>query len=325
MLTLRFFFSVLIPLWLLSVPASSYGEQVDRVVAVVNEDAITLSELNETLQPYARQISESAYESEKKREMLYSIRKDVLNRMIDERLADQESKRLGVSVNETDVGQQIEQIKSEHLFTEEELEKALAVEGYTLEEYRMRIREQLLRVKLVNIEVKSKIAITEKDIRDYYEEYKESYQGQKKYHLRVILIRVTSSATSDERADARKRIESVKEKLQAGAAFDGLARQYSEDVTAKDGGDLGMFLLEELAPELRETVRSLSEQEVSPVLATPQGYQLLMLEELATSPGKSLKEARIEIQETLYQEIVEEKYKAWLAALRGRSYVKIIQ
>jgi peptidyl-prolyl cis-trans isomerase SurA len=319
------FLTVLIPLWLLLGAAALYGELADRIVAIVNEDAITLSELNEALEPYARQIRASVYEPEEERKMLFSIRQDVLNRMIDDKLTNQETERLRVSVDERDVDQQIEQIKSEHFFTEEELKKALGAEGYTLEQYRKRIKEQLLRVKLINIEVKSRIAITEKEIRDYYEEHKKAYQGKKKYHLRTILIRVPSSAAAYERADAMKRIEAVEEKFNSGAAFDELAKQYSEDVTAKDGGDLGMFFLEELSPQFQETVRSMNEGQVSRVLQTPQGYQVMMLQEIRNSPGKTLKEATIEIQERLYREVVEEKYKAWLMALRHRSYIKIIQ
>lgn len=319
------FIPVLILLWLLLGAAAVCGELVDRIVAIVNDDTITLSELNEALGPYAGQIRESLYESEKKRKMLFKLREDILNRMIDQKLTDQESKRLGVSVHEGEVDKRIEQVKREHFFTEEELKKAIAAEGYTLEEYREQIKEQMLRIRLINVEVKSKIAITEKEIRDYYEKLKEAYQEKKKYHLRSILIRAPFSATADQRADALKRIEAVVNELKAGAAFDELAMRYSEDVTAKEGGDLGLFSLEELSPEFQETVRWMKEGEISPVLETSQGYQVLMLQEINKSPGKTLKEARIEIQERLYREVVEEKYKAWLKALRKRSHIKIIQ
>ncbi|NVM20964.1 MAG: peptidylprolyl isomerase [Desulfobacterales bacterium] len=314
-----------IPLWLLFAAPAAYGELVDRIVAIVNDDAITLSDLTEALEPYARQIRDSLYKPEQERKMLFKLREDILAGMIDQKLTDQESRRLGVSVHESEVDQRIEQIKREHFLAEEELKKSLAAEGYSLEEYRKQIKEQMLRIKLINIEVKSKIAVTEKEIRDYYEKNKETYQGKNKYHLRTILIRAPALATADQKADAAKKMEVVVKELEAGASFDEVARRYSEDATAKEGGDLGLLRLEELSPEFKEAVCSMKEGQTSPVVETPHGYQILMVQEIKHLPGKTLKEARIEIQERLYRELVEEKYSAWLKGLRERAYVKIIR
>ena len=304
---------------------AGYAELVDRIVAIVNDDVITLSELDEALEPYARQIREAYYSPQTKREMLFKLRQDMLNKMIDEKLTYQETERLHVSVDDRDVDQHIEQIKSEHFLTEEELRKSLAAEGYTLEEYRERIKEQMLRMRLINIEVKSKIAVTEKDIREYYEEHTEDYRGTQKYHLRTILIRVPPFAGADQEKAALEQVESIVKDLKTGAAFDELAKQYSQDGTAESGGDLGLFTLDELSAEFQETVKQMAEGQISPVIQTSNGYQVLMLQEIKKIPGKTLKEARIEIHERLYRDLVEEKYKAWLAALRDRSYVKIIQ
>ena len=322
---INFFGFLIILCSLVSGAVAGYAELVDRIVAAVNDDAITLSELNEAIEPYVQQIREAHYPPEARREILFKLRQDILNKLIDEKLTSQETARLNVSVDDREVDQHIEQIKSEHFLTEEELRKSLAAEGYTLEEYRQRIKEQILRVRLINIEVKSKIAVTEKDIRDYYEEHKEDYQGVRKYHLRTILIRVPPSASADQEKAALEKMESIVEMLESGAAFDELAKQYSQDGTAAAGGDLGLFALDELSAEFQETVRRMAEGQISPVLHTPKGYQILMLQEMKKMPGKTLKEARIEIHERLYRELVEEKYRAWLKALRDRSHVKIIQ
>lgn len=304
---------------------AGYAELVDRIVAIVNDDVITLSELDGALEPYVQQVREARYPRETKRQMLFKLRQDILNKMIDEKLTHQETERLHVSVDNRDVDQHIEQIKSEHFLTEEELRKSLAAEGYTLEEYRERIKEQLLRIRLINIEVKSKIAVTEKDIREYYEKHKQDYQGTQKYHLRTILIGVPPSAGSDQEKAALEKIQSIVKAFKSGAAFDELAKQYSQDGTAESGGDLGLFTLDELSAEFQETVRRMAEGQVSPVIQTSNGYRILMLEEIKKTPGKTLKEVRIEIHERLYRDLVEEKYKAWLTTLRDRSYVKIIQ
>ncbi len=300
-----------------------HAEVVDRVVAVVNGDCIALSELSERLQPYLRKLREANYPPEAEREMLFKLRMDVLNRMIDEKLTSQEAEKLEVKVSDSEVDAQIERIKSQHFITEEDLRKSLAEEGLTLEEYRERLRAQILQATLVNIEVKSKIAITDKDIRDYYEENRGSYEEIKTYHLRTILIKTTVSASSDDKEAARAMMESIVRALYSGAPFDELARKYSEDSSAAAGGDLGQFSLDELSVQVQEALRNMSKGQVSSTLETPEGYRILMVQDIEQKPGKSMEEARTEIQEKLYQRVVGEEYEAWLKALRERSYVKI--
>ncbi len=314
-----------IPLWLLLWVMPSYGELIDRIVAIVNEDVVTLSELNEAVLPYAQQIRSGSNDTEEERQMLFKVRHDILERMIDRKVTEQQGKKLGVSVGETDVDQRIEQIKEEHSYTEEELKKVLLAEGNTLEEYRKQIREQLLGIKLINMEVKSKIAITEKEIQDYYAGHQDVYGEKKKYHLRTILVRVQSWQRGEDKLRAQKKTEAIALQLRSGMPFEEVAKKYSEDETANDGGDIGWFSIEELSAELRETVRWMNQGDVSSALETAHGYQILLLEEIKESAGKTLKEARIEIQEKIYRKMVEERYDTWLKDLRENSYIKVVQ
>jgi len=322
---MKVLFAGLIPVFLLLGAAPVGGEVVDRIVAIVNEDVITLSELNEEAEPYAKKIADGFYGPEEKRRMLFKVREEILNKMIDQTLTDQESKRLGISVLESEVDQRLEKIKSQRFLTEEDLQRALAAEGYTLEEYRKKLKEQMLQIKLINVEVKSKIAITEEEIRNDYDQHRQAYEEKKAYHLRTILVKVSDLATVEDKEDALRKMRAIVEAFKGGAAFDELARQYSDDITAKEGGDLGLFSLEELSNQFRETVRWMKAGEISPVLETPQGYQLLMLQGIQHAEGKTFAEAKIEIEERLFRKLVDDKYGEWLQGLRKRSYIKVIQ
>ena len=319
------FFRLLMLLLVLTWTIPCQAELVDRIVAIVNDEVITLSELDAAVSPYTSQIQTAAYSPEEKQEMLFQVRRDILDRMIDRKLTEQKGKALGVSVSESEVDQRIERIKEEEFLTEEALRKALADEGYTLEEYRKRIKSQLLGIKLINREVKSKVAITEDEIRAYYEDHGSAYTGQKKYHLRTILVRVNSWENRAAKTAAQDKIETIATKLRAGVPFEDLARRYSEDITAESGGDIGWFSIGELTKELRETVRWMEEGQVSPVLETEQGYQILKLEKIEGTTGKTLEEAKDEIQETIYRQMVERKYDDWLKDLRKDAYIKIVQ
>ena len=129
------YFSFLIIMFSLAWGAvAGYAGTVDRIVAIVNDDCIALSELKEALAPYIEQIRAANYPSQVEREMLFKLRQDVLNRMIDQKLTQQETERQNVKVDDKEIDQQIERIKSQHLLTDEELRASLAREGYTLEE-----------------------------------------------------------------------------------------------------------------------------------------------------------------------------------------------
>ena len=188
---MKVFLYCLIPFWLISGASAGHGELVDRIAAIVNDDVITLSEWDEAVEPYAGQIRHSVYGPQEKDEVFSRLRQDVLDRMIDQKLTDQESQRLGVLIDESEVDEKIDQIVGAQSMTREDLWKALQDQGYTQEEYRHRIKEQMLRMELINLEVKSKIAMTEEEIEDYYDQHKEDYQEKKRYHLRTIPVSYT--------------------------------------------------------------------------------------------------------------------------------------
>lgn len=175
-------------LCLLIFASAGSGEIVDRIVAIVNDDAITLSELEEEVAPLAHELLVARSDPEEKRRILFKLRQDILERMIERKLANQESKRLGISVSELEIDRRIERIKSQNFFTDDELRQALATQGFTLEEYRVRVKDQILRYKIINQEVKSKVAITETEIQHYIEENRDLYGGERKFHLRSILV-----------------------------------------------------------------------------------------------------------------------------------------
>ena len=301
------------------------AEVVDRIVATVNDEIILLYDLNQTIKPYVDRIKASNYPYEKERQMLFKIREDALNMLVERKLTDQEIKRYKISVSQQQINNAIEGIKKTTFITDEELREELSRQGLTLEEYRKQIKEQILREKLIGREVKSKIVITSEDIKTYYENHKDVYSGKKKYHLRNIIMKVPQGADETEKLMIFKKIETVLGKLKQGEPFDKLARIYSDSPLASEGGDLGLFKIKELSPQVQEAVKLLKEGEYTPVLDTDQGYQILYVQEIQESPGKTLEESTSEISQKLYKDTVNMKYASWLKDLKSRSHIKIIR
>ncbi len=293
---------------------------VNRIVAEVNEDIITLYELNQAASPYLRRVRAMKRPLSEERQMLYDVREKMLNQLIEHKLTDQEVRRYNISVSEEAIDNAMEAIKKRSLMTDQQLRASLSEENMTIDEYRQQIRNQILRSRLVNRQVKSKIVITDDDIRAIYEQNPDKYGGQKEYRLRQIII-----TSAEGEAQARQKMELVLAKLEAGEEFAALAREYSEGPMASDGGLLGAFKLEDLADQIRNALQGLEAGEYTPVLSTGRGLQLFYVDDLKITAGKSMEQAKPEIEGQLYDQIVNRKFKNWLSDLRERSHIKIIR
>ena len=301
------------------------AEVVDRIVAVVNDDIITLSELNLSFKPYEEKIRKLGYSTEKEQEMLFKVREDMLNRLIYQKLQDQEAERLKIKTDEPEIEQTIERIKEENFYTDEDLRLTLANEGLTMEEYRGRIKEQILRTKLINLNVRSKVVITKEDITSYYENHPDKYGGKKKYHLYNIIIKISPFADEREKDKIKARMDEILTELKAGKSFENMAETYSESSPDTGGGDLGLFRLDELSPQLQNAVKEMNAGEFTPVLDTDQGFQIFFVKEIVKTSGKPLEEVSPEIEKILFNEIVEKKFQSWLEELRNQSAIKLIK
>lgn len=317
--------SLLAGILLLWAASAAGGEVVDRIVAVVNDDVLTLVELEQAVQPYRSKLAAMGYSAEKERQMLFKVREDILNQLINEKLTDQEIRNANIGVTDKEVDNAIERLKAARFLTEEQLKAALAREGMSLEEYRKRVQEQLLRTKLVNRQIKSKIVITKEDVQAYYERHRDEYGGNKQYHLRNILMQVSPLAGEQEKLAVYKAMAAVHAKLKAGEPFADLARQYSQAPMAGEGGELGVFKLSDLSPQIQAAVKDLKPGEFSQILDTDYGYQIFGVQEILAGAGKSLEAATPEIESKLFDEVVNQKFGAWLQDLRQRSHIKIIQ
>ena len=299
-------------------------ETVDRIAAVINNEIITLYDLNQAFGPYANNIKSLKYPPEKERQTLFQVRQDILSQLIDSMLADQQVKRDRITVSQKEINRTIERIKESRQFTDEQLRQGLASQGMTMEEYRKEIEEQVMRTKLVNREVKAKIVITNEDIKEYYESHREKYAGEKKYHLWNIYIKVSSGSGSSERNDARNRMKAILAKLKQARSFESVVDELKNSSSAIQGSDLGLYRLEELSEQLRQVVKNMGAGEFSGVLDTNFGYQILYVQKIENSQAKPLEAVESEIEELLYNELVDDKYQKWLEGLRARSHIRII-
>ena len=310
------------------VPQPALAEKpvvVDRIVAVVNDEIITLYDLNQKFEPYANNIKALRYSAEKERKMLFKLRSDLLRNLVESKLADQEIEKNKLFVTEAEIDNTIERVKANRSFTDEDIRAGLAEQGLTMEDYRKELKDQLLRGRLVNIEVKSKIVVTDENVQAYYDSHHEKYRGEKKIHLWNIYIPIPEYAGDSEKRSAFQKMESILSKLNRGVPFEKMAKDdFTASIAAK-GGDLGMFLIKELSSQLQSVVEKMKAGEFTSILETNSVYQILYVEKIIETPSKSFEEVRKAIEDILYKELVDTKYQEWLEDLRKRSHIKVIQ
>jgi peptidyl-prolyl cis-trans isomerase SurA len=301
------------------------GVLVDRIVAEVNDDIITLYDLNRKAAPYLKRVKAMARPLEEERRMIYELREKVLNQMIDEKLTDQEIQRYNISVSEEAIDKTIEEMKKRSYITDQQLRERLETEGLTMEDYREQMKNQILRIRLVNREVKSKIVITDEDIRSYYEAHLDRFAGEGRVHLRQIFLQASSFAPETEKQALRDKLMSIRQQVMEGASFEELAREFSESPLAKDGGDLGTFAMNDLAPNVLNSLSGLKTGDVSGIVENDQGLMIFYIEEMQGGQNQSLEDVSAEIENILYDEIVNKNFASWLEDLRERSHIKIIR
>ncbi len=309
----------------LLLPLAARGELVDRIVAVVNDDIILLSELEEAEQLVRASLEQQGYTQAQQDQILHEQRSNILQRMVDDKLTDQQVVRHNIRIDDAEEEATIQRIMAVNHMTEADLKRQLQLTGTSYEDYRKEIRNRILRARLLSREVQSKIVITDSDIKSYYDSHPDQYASIIKYDLRHILLHVSPGMGQLEKARIFQQAHELHGRLENGESFEQLARLYSQAGSASKGGHLGVYGASVLTARVREALKGLGEKQFTDVLETEQGYQIFYIEQILKSGGKSIEEATPEIQEKLYADVVDAKFRSWLEELRNRSHIEIMQ
>jgi peptidyl-prolyl cis-trans isomerase SurA len=298
------------------------AEISNRVVAKVNNEVITLHELNKKIKELTG--SEPADLKMQDEEKYLEVRRKILDLLIDERIAREKIRELGIEVTPGEVDAAIERVKKDHYLTHEDLIAGLKKQGITYELYRENIKGELERMQLINFEVKSKIVIREEKIRDYHDEHKDEFMTEEKVHLATILLSGEDVSPQDERDPLFQKAKEILLRLKNGEDFGELAKKFSMGPAADEGGDLGLFKMSQLDPDLRKIIEDMSPGDVSEPIIRPSAVQVVKLVEKQEATLKPIDEVRDAIYWILYREEIDKRYVSWIKELRENAYIKII-
>ena len=303
-----------------SLPAAA-AHVIDRVVAVVNDDIILQSELEQLAATEYRGPDPSTADGKKAWE---EAKRKALDHMVDGKLMEQEARELKLSVTSDEVDRAMQQVKEQNHLDDATFTEALKQQGFTLEAYKKTLREQILRLKVISTAVRSRVSVSDDEVRSYYQQNARQLGGDRQAHLRQILIAVPDGASEAE-AEQKKRVaEKVVELARGGTQFVELARQYSDDDGTKaSGGDLGFIGKGVLVDELDEAVSAMEPGDVRGPIHTARGWVVLQLVERKAGDLKPFDEVKEQLRRQLYDEQVQKAQASWLKELRKKAHVDI--
>jgi peptidyl-prolyl cis-trans isomerase SurA len=184
----------------------------------------------------------------------------------------------------------------------------------------------MLKSRIVNVEIRSKLVITNERIQEYYDtHYKQSADVPEGYHILQIGISWGDDPNGKTRVEAREAAEMVRQRIAAGDDFSNLAREYSDLPSAEDGGDIGTFRKDEMAPYMLNAIKNILPGETSDVVETPSAFQILKL--ISANQDGVVTQAPIDtvrnqIKDTIYRQEMEKEYDKWMSDIRNKAYIK---
>ena len=294
----------------------------NAIVATVNDDIITLHDINREAQPAISESEKKGVLNDAARSL---IRRTALDHLIEKKLTEQKIRELGIKVSEEEIRQAIDDVRKQNNITSQEaLVAALAGQGLSFDQYRSQLQEQIEKLKLVSIEVRSKVHVGESEMRDYYSANLSKYTEDESYNARHIFFKTGEKVSTDEVQRSKATALAVLKDAKGGKDFAELAKKFSEDPAArKDGGDLGSFKKGDMQPELEKAIIALKPGEVSELVSTPIGFHIIKLEARIAGTTKPFESVKAEIEEVLYRKKSEERFSQWVKELRSRASIEL--
>jgi len=297
--------------FLISVSPAQTGELVNRIVAVVNGDIITLFELNEKVKPLLDRFKGREI-GEREKAAILKIKENLLNNMIEDLLLRQEVEKYGIEISDVEVENQIQEFKNENNLNEEEFLKQLRLEKMTREEFAEKISQDILKHRLLSFMVRRKVVVTKEEIEECFKANKQDFALDKKVHLRLIVLGTGNSA-----ALIKKRIEDQE------LSFAEAADIYSQGPGAGNGGDIGLLSWKDLAKEWRQALSGVCAGQITEPFVVRGHEALLLLESMESGREQPLDKARDEIQKKIYREKLEAGFNEYMDTLRANAVIDI--
>jgi peptidyl-prolyl cis-trans isomerase C len=294
-------------------------QRPEDIVAVVNGSGITRAdfdgEMNRIRQSLIR-VGKPPGDSE-----LSRIRNDALENLIDRELLYQESQKKGIKVDEATVKVQLRKLK-ERFPNEAEFQNMLSRSKLSEGDIKSDLRRSMAVKKFVDEQFVPKATVSEKEIKAFYDGNPNRFKQPEQVRASHILIKIDPRGNESQKAEARKKIEKVRQKVQKGADFAVLAKEFSQCPSSSKGGDLGYFGRKKMAKPFEQAAFALKPGEVSGIVETKFGYHLIKVTDKKPETTIPYEDIKVKLGQILKGEKVRQEARKYVEKLKEKAKVE---
>jgi len=305
-----------------AVSAFAEVEVADRIVAVVNQDLILQSDVDEVMDLVAKEEL-AALVGEEREAARTELESNIVEGLIAQELMDQAMDRSGVEVGDREVESAIADVARQNKISVDELVEQLQRQGMNPAEYRREMKKQIRQYRFMELEIRSRVDITEEDVRAHYQRSLASVGPEPAWRLQRILLAIAADADDAARTAVSEEAGVLMTQFAEGKDFAEVARVRSDDVaTREQGGAAGVFKKKELGPAFRTALEAV-EVGTAVRVDTPRGIFLLRISEEVDAAIKDFEEVRGRLSRVLHEQAMERELELWTGEQRRRAHVEV--
>jgi peptidyl-prolyl cis-trans isomerase SurA len=301
-------------LWGLMLVSAADAKVVERILAVVNDEVISQSEVDQMAKAYQAQAGLKMPPGAGK-----DLQQQLLEALIMQKLAKAEAKRRGIAISDKELDKAFEEFKKQNgIPNDEALAQVLAKNDTNIQTFKQQIADKMLQDRLLGIVAGGKVVVTDSDVRKFYEqEYPKA--GGKQHYLKILDMPFPPGATEAQKDEVKKKAELILQEHRQGVSWDALREKHAILIQ-----DLGFVSDADLDPELAQFLSRMKTGETAPI-QTLKGYQLVQVVERREGRSRSFEEAAPEIRNVLQRREMEKIFQEWIKGQRERAHVKIMK
>jgi parvulin-like peptidyl-prolyl isomerase len=311
---------------LVASPPPAAAIVLDRIAAVVNDEIILDSEVNQNaLQTARAELGDVDFATPEGQRKFEQHRKKTLESLVERVLIMQQAREMKVEITEDELRSAVDSVRTQNNLSPEQFQEALKQQGFnSIEEYKKSLQKQLVQLRVINQAVRSKITVGDDEVRALYAQNVRQASGDAmQVHLKQIFLAVPTGANATQLDEKRRLGMKIIAELRGGKDFTALAKQHGDDAASKAGGDLGFLARGDLPPELREPVASMDPGDVRGPIQSERGLHILQLIEKKSGEVKSFDDAKEDLRRQLYEQSLERGIQNWTKELRRKAHVDI--
>lgn len=300
-------------------PVPARAEMVDRVVAVVNDEPITLYEVDKLMAANLEEIKK-AEGAGMKQDKFKSYRSQALEKLIADKLLDQQMEQMKLQVTDEDVQKALKNILQRNSMTQDQLAQQLSQKGMTFDQYMADMRIQLKKVKFMGAVIAPRVKVTDADLDEFFAANSDKFGNFQSVQMAQVIIPVSPTADDSELSAAQAKAKEVYQKAKGGGNFEDLGKKYSVNPQTAIPA---MYQVNQLAPQIAEILSGLKPGDVGEPVRSEMGLHVIKLIERKTLAGEEYQTVREQIREKVFEVKVQEELEKYVGELKNKNFVQI--